>query len=156
MEIFHFLAKYVQSRLLQNCHMKERVKLKSINQIDIWIDFLKMPFPHWGTIAGDNFWKELRQKEKLLRTSKFFFCHNVFKIYNFIYVDFPYFSLNIFQVPRFVVHGKEWKWEHVRMLSIICRTYFVLLYIEHTLSYYILGFFSSIWLTDESKSDQNT
>ena len=29
-EIFYFLIKYVQSRLLKNCHMRERVKWKSI------------------------------------------------------------------------------------------------------------------------------
>ena len=31
MEIFYFVTKYVQSRLLQNCHMRERVKLSATN-----------------------------------------------------------------------------------------------------------------------------
>ena len=32
MEIFYVLTKYVQSRLLQNCRMRERVKLQSASQ----------------------------------------------------------------------------------------------------------------------------
>ena len=36
MEIFYFLTKYIQSRLLQNCRMRERIKQKLISAFNLF------------------------------------------------------------------------------------------------------------------------
>ena len=49
-EIFYFLTKYVQSRLLRNCRMRERVK----------------PFPHMTNLQQTTFETYIQKREKSL------------------------------------------------------------------------------------------
>ena len=85
----------------ESVYMRERVNQNwtiLIGQVN--------PFPHWDTFVASSFFKTIWQKEKLLRTSNFSFCHNVSTLFS--YRDFLYFGLNVYKVIccRFVVYGE--------------------------------------------------
>ena len=69
MEIFYVLTKYVQSRLLQNCRMRERFKSKSMNvsvRPPVSIDAYIQPFPTFDNSAADDIKKMSAKYERSL------------------------------------------------------------------------------------------